>query len=66
MKKKMQGLGLEVKTFMGKSGAPYLVFRTNPGSFHVFIEVEAKGAARDCGTKEGTTHQMWARLWKRG
>lgn len=64
LKKKKQGLGLEMRTFSGKDGNSYLVFRTSGGSFHVFMEVEAKEAARQCGaTKEKNTRQMWASVW---
>ncbi len=64
VKKKREGLGLEMKTFSGKDGNSYLVFRTSAGSFHVFMEVEAKEAARQCGaTEEKNTRGMWAALW---
>ena len=62
-KKKKKGYGLEIKTFRGSDGT-YLVFRTRQGAFNVFVEVEAKEAARQCGaTREGTPRQMWAALW---
>ena len=39
--------------------------RTAKGTYHVFAEVEAKDAARQCGaTKKGTTHQMWNQIWQ--
>ena len=64
MKPKKQGLGLEMKTFTGKDGKSYLVFRTSAGAFHVFGEVEAKEAARQCGaTTELNTRGMWASVW---
>ena len=66
MKPKMRGLGLTIRTFQGESGTTYLVFRTKAGAFHVFSEIESKEAARDCGVKEGTTHQMWETLWRGG
>lgn len=66
LKRKKAGLGLEMKTFAGENGDNYLVFRTNKGSFHVFKEVEAKQASRECGCKvEGNTRQMWGSLWAR-
>jgi len=41
-----------------------LVFRTLEGSFHAFVEVEAKEAARDCGVAEGAnTRTMWESIW---
>lgn len=64
-KPKKQGFGLEMKTFKGKEGESYLVFRTKDGEYHVFLEVEAKQAAKECGaTKKGTTRQKWGELWK--
>jgi len=41
-KPKKKGLGLEMKTFAGRDGSSYLIFRTRSGSFHAFLEVEAK------------------------
>lgn len=63
-KPKKKGYGLQVKTFTSKDGKSYFVFRTPNGSFHAFIEVEAKQAVRECGAKrEGTTRQMWESIW---
>jgi len=64
IKEKRRGLNLEMRSFSGKDGRSYLVFHTAGGSFHVFCEVEAKNAARQCGaTKEGNTRQMWSEVW---
>ena len=64
IQQKRRGLGLEMRSFMGHDGRSYLVFRTSGGSFHVFVEVEAKEAARQCGaTKEANTRQMWSEVW---
>lgn len=38
VKRKKRGFGLEIKTFRGKSGTTYIVFRKQR-SFHVFSEV---------------------------
>lgn len=58
------GLGLEAKTFQNKKGdAIYLVFRSTGGSFHVFVEVEAKRAGKDCGGKGSNTRQIWQSVW---
>lgn len=66
LKPKKKGYGLEIKTFIGESEQSYLVMRTPDGSFHVFVEVEAKEAARDCGSrKEANTRQMWETLWSK-
>ena len=62
---KKKGLGLEMRTFKGATGT-YLVFRAQNGSFHVFLEVEAKEAAVDCGATSGaTTRQMWQEIWEK-
>jgi hypothetical protein len=65
-KRKRQGVGLEMKTFKGDDEQNYLVFRTPKGSYHTFLEVEAKEAAAHCGARrKGTTRQMWENLWNR-
>lgn len=50
----------------------YLVYHLSDGSFHVFTEVEAKQAAKNCGAvKEGDpegdlhTRQFWQMLWEK-
>lgn len=64
LKEKRDGYAINFRTFIGKDGGKYLVFRTAEGSFHVFSEVEAKEAARDCGSAElSNTRQMWESLW---
>ncbi|GIW78650.1 MAG: hypothetical protein KatS3mg105_0457 [Gemmatales bacterium] len=64
-KEKRLGFRLDVRSFEGKDGSTYIVFRTKKGAYHVFKEVEAKQAARECGVeKEGTTREMWYKLWK--
>ncbi len=66
IKPKKQGLGLEMKTFEGKDEKTYLVFRTKSGAYHVFQEVEAKQAARNCGAlKERHARQMWNEVWNK-
>lgn len=62
---KREGFNLEIKTFKGKSGFSYLVMKTRKGSYNVFIQVEAKGAADDCGGKGKTTVSRWDKLWKK-
>jgi hypothetical protein len=63
---KRAGFGLEVKSLVGKSGMSYIVFKTKNGAFHVFQEVEAKNAAKDCGvqTTGRNTRQAWEEIWK--
>jgi hypothetical protein len=64
VKPKRRGFGLELKSFRGKDGTSYIVFRTASGSFHVFQEVEAEESARQCGgPAKGNTRKMWADLW---
>ena len=64
-KEKRKGLALEVRTFSGKDGSAYLVFKSLGGSFHAFKEVEAKEAACQCGAAiKGNTRRMWEQLWK--
>ena len=60
---KRESRGLQMKTFTGKSGKSYLVFRTTKGSYHTFVEVEAKRAARDCGGKGTNTRAIWKSVW---
>ena len=44
----------------------YLVFRTLDGSYHAFVEVEAKQAARECGAAElANTREMWKSIWEK-
>ena len=67
IKGKRKGAGIEMRTYPGKDGRSYLVFRSDGGSFHTFVETEAKQAARECSRTPvtGTTRQMWSALWKR-
>jgi hypothetical protein len=60
---KRKGMGLQVKTFTGQSGQNYLVFRTLEGGFHVFVETDAKKAAKDCGARGSNTREHWKSLW---
>jgi len=65
---KRSGTEIGMRTFGGKSGKSYLVFRERDSIvFHVFTEVEAKEAAQDCGadTSKGTTASNWTELWDR-
>lgn len=65
VKPKKRGARLEMRTFDGKDGESYLVFRTSSGAYHTFAEVEATEAARTCGAKgEGkNTRALWSELW---
>jgi hypothetical protein len=68
LKPKKKGVGLEVKTFPGQDGNTYLVYRTPRGAYHVFLEVEAKEAARQCGAQDDGKHNtvtLWEKLWEK-
>ncbi len=66
LKPKKKGYGLEMRVFTGRSGQSYLVMKAPTGDFHSFVEIEAKQAARDCGSRdEGNTREMWGRLWSK-
>jgi hypothetical protein len=64
-------VGLEFRTFVGSSGTRYQVMLTPDGGYHVFAEVEALDAARDCGIETEREHrqstvvtrQAWAELF---
>ena len=61
---KRGGLGLEAKTFKGKSGRIYLVFKTLEGGFHTFVETQAKDAGcRIVGHNVRETRRDWRSLW---
>ena len=63
-KPKRKDMALEIRTYSGKDGQSYLVFRTIDGGFHTFVEVEAKEAARQCGAQQtGNTRRMWRTIW---
>ena len=63
VKPKRKGMGLEAKTFIGKSGNTYLVFKTLDGGYHVFTEAQAKDAAKDCGATGTNTRRYWDSIW---
>jgi hypothetical protein len=63
VRKKRKDVSLEARTFTGKSGTCYLVFKTLGGGFHVFAETNAKDAAKDCGAQGKHTRQYWRTLW---
>lgn len=63
---KRRSYGLEIKTARGKTGISYVVFKTYNGTFHAFMEVDAKAAANDCGgPRSGNTQARWNTLWKK-
>lgn len=60
--------GLPVRTFNSSDGKnTYLVFKQIDGSYHAFVEVEAKDAAMSCGSELGKNKQTrshWNKLWE--
>src|SRR5436190_22154225 len=65
LKDKREGTQLGFKAFNGADGRRYLVFCTLDGSFHAFVEVEAKEASRQCGAIDdgSNTRQLWESIW---
>lgn len=65
---KKDGFGLALKTFESSDGKnTYLVLKESDGSYHAFVEVEAKDAALNCGStldREEITRKHWDSLWK--
>ena len=49
--KKRAGYELQMATKIGNSGNKYLFIKDTYGAYHVFIEIEAKTAAKDCGAE---------------
>ncbi|HEX6502420.1 MAG TPA: hypothetical protein VF011_04180 [Terriglobales bacterium] len=68
---KRVGTELPFKTFTTLEGKSLLVFRTSGGEFHVFKEVEAKEAAKQCGADpdnlgiRNNTRDLWEYLWEK-
>lgn len=64
---KRSGMGLPIKTFESADGKnTYIVFKQSDGSYHAFVEVEAKDAAVHCGSKldrSEITRRHWDKLW---
>lgn len=58
---------LPIKTFVSKDGKnTYIVFKQSNGSYHTFVEVEAKDAAMHCGStldRSSRTRDHWDKLW---
>jgi len=56
--KKRKGYGLQLITKPGKHGN-YLFLKTPNGSYHAFLELAAKEAARDCNVRgTGNTRKL--------
>ncbi|UTW47127.1 hypothetical protein [Bacterioplanoides sp. SCSIO 12839] len=65
---KRKGYGLPIKTFESGDGkSTYIVFKQPDGSYHTFVEVEAKDAAMHCGSqldRTEITRKHWDTLWE--
>jgi hypothetical protein len=65
---KKDGFGLALKAFQSCDGKnTYLVLKESDGSYHAFVEVEAKDAAVNCGStlnRDEITRKHWDSLWK--
>jgi len=56
--KKRKGFSLQMKT-VDSSNGKYLFYKTPNGSYHAFLEVAAKDAAKNCGARGvGNTRQL--------
>lgn len=64
---KKDGYGLQIRTYMSVDRkSTYIVFKHVDGSYHAFVEVEAKVAAMCCGSdldQEEHTRDHWNVLW---
>ena len=66
LKPKRPDDALEIRTFTSTDKKrKYLILKTPKGTYHAFVEVEAKMAAKDCGSpRKARTRQFWDALWK--
>jgi len=66
LKLKRPNDALEIRTFTSKDKKrKYLILKTPKGTYHAFVEVDAKIAAKDCGSpRKPRTRQFWDALWK--
>lgn len=64
---KKDGFSLAMKTFQSNDGKnTFLVLKESGGAYHAFVEVEAKEAALNCGSKlnrDEITRKHWDSLW---
>jgi len=67
VKLKREGCSLQFRTFESENGKnTYIVFKEKDGSYHTFVEVEAKDAAIHCGSslsRDEITRSHWDKLW---
>ncbi len=66
-KLKRSGSGLGMRTFQSEDDKnTYIVFKQPDGSYHTFVEVEAKQSAVNCGSglgQDSNTRTHWDKLW---
>ena len=64
---KRKSNGIQFRTFESDDGKnTYIVFKESDGSYHTFVEVEAKDAAIHCGSeldRNENTRSHWNALW---
>lgn len=67
LKKNGTGISVpDIRTFESKDGKNTYVVLKQGKSYHTFVEVEAKDAAIECGSKlerNAITRQHWNVLW---
>jgi hypothetical protein len=62
---KRRGFELESRTFITPDKRALLVFKTPQGSYHTFLETEAKLAAKELSPNaHGATRAIWDKIWK--
>jgi len=66
---KRKSNGIQFRTFESEDEKnTYIVFKESDGSYHTFVEVEAKDAAIHCGStidRKENTRIHWNDLWNK-
>jgi len=67
LKLKRPADALEIRTFTSTDKKrKYLILKTPKGTYHAFVEVDAKLASKDCGSpRKARTKQFWDALWSK-
>jgi hypothetical protein len=64
MHPKRRGFELQSRTFITPDNRVILVFKTRDGSYHTFVEMAAKDAAKKLSPKaSGSTRSIWDKIW---
>lgn len=67
MHPKRRGFELESRTFHTLDKRAILVFKTPEGSYHAFLEMDAKEAAKALNPEaHGNTRSIWGKIWDSG